>query len=84
MNDGLGDYVNDDTDTVYSIGNPEKRSPMHRRGSSNSPFVSGAQSGVQRTSSDSSIVQNQSAGNPQTQTVTQMQQILVTMADWRD
>ena len=51
---------------------------MHRRGSSNSPFVSGAQSGVQRTSSDSSIVQNQSAGNPQTQTVTQMQQTPVT------
>ena len=60
-----------DTD---SLGTMQKRSPMHRRGSSNSPFVSGAQSGVQRTSSDSSIVQNQSAGNPQTQTVTQMQQ----------
>ena len=74
VNDGAGVYINDDMDTVYSIGNPEKRSPMHRRGSSNSPFVSGAQSGVQRTSSDSSIVQNQSAGNPQTQTVTQMQQ----------
>ena len=73
VNDGAGVYINDDMDTVYSIGN-QKRSPMHRRGSSNSPFVSGAQSGVQRTSSDSSIVQNQSAGNPQTQTVTQMQQ----------
>ena len=64
-----------DTD---SLGTMQKRSPMHRRGSSNSPFVSGAQSGVQRTSSDSSIVQNQSAGNPQTQTVTQMQQTPVT------
>ena len=74
VNEGAGIALNDDIDTAYSIGEMQKRSPMHRRGSSNSPFVSGAQSGVQRTSSDSSIVQNQSAGNPQTQTVTQMQQ----------
>ena len=74
VNEGAGVALNDDIDTAYSIGEMQKRSPMHRRGSSNSPFVSGAQSGVQRTSSDSSIVQNQSAGNPQTQTVTQMQQ----------
>ncbi len=74
VNEGAGIALNDDIDTAYSIGEMQKRSPMHRRGSSNSPFVSGAQSGVQRTSSDSSIVQNQSAGNPQAQTVTQMQQ----------
>ena len=78
VNEGAGIALNDDIDTAYSIGEMQKRSPMHRRGSSNSPFVSGAQSGVQRTSSDSSIVQNQSAGNPQTQTVTQMQQTPVT------
>ena len=78
VNEGAGIALNDDIDTAYSIGEMQKRSPMHRRGSSNSPFVSGAQSGVQRTSSDSSIVQNQSTGNPQTQTVTQMQQTPVT------
>lgn len=62
VNEGTGNYINDDTDTAYSIGDMQKRNRSANNGSSTSPTGSGALTA--RTVSNTSISPSAQNGNP--------------------
>lgn len=69
VNEGTGNYINDDTDTVYSIGDMQKRNRSANNGSSASPTGSGALTA--RTVPNASIPSSSQKDNPGGQNISE-------------